>query len=171
MEIRFLKAEDAVEWSRLRAEALERDPEAFSSSLEEHTRLSLDEVKNRLSSTADSFVAGAFEDGRLVGIAGFHREIGAKVRHKGRVWGVYVTASKRGKGLGRDLMRAILERAAKIKGLEQILLSVTATQAPALGLYQYLGFETFGREPRALKVGDRVIDENYLVLRIQPGAR
>ena len=171
MEIRFLNVEDAVEWSRLRAEALERDPEAFSSSSEEHARLSLDEVKKRLSSTGDSFVAGAFEDGRLVGIAGFHREIGPKVRHKGRVWGVYVTASKRGKGLGRDLMRAILERAAKIKGLEQILLSVTATQAPALGLYHYLGFETFGREPRALKVGDRVIDENYLVLRIPPGAR
>ena len=171
MEIRFLTPEDAVEWRRLRAEARERDPEAFSSSLEEHSRLSLDEVKNRLGATGDSFVAGAFEDERLVGMAGFHRETGPKVRHKGRVWGVYVTASKRGRGLGRDLMRKILERVARIEGLDQIHLSVTETQAAALKLYHSLGFETFGREPRALKIGARVIDEDYLVLRIGRGSR
>ena len=166
MELRFLNAEDAVEWRRLRAEALEEDPEAFTSSLEEHARLSLDDVKSRLGAVPDSFVAGAFEDGRLVGMAGFHRETGPKVRHKARVWGVYVTRSKRRTGLGRDLMKALLERATKIEGLEQILLSVTATQTPALRLYQSLGFETFGREPRALKVGNRAIDEDYLVLGI-----
>jgi RimJ/RimL family protein N-acetyltransferase len=166
VEIRFLTAEDADEWRRVRAEALEGDPEAFSSSLEEHARLSLDDVKNRLGATGDSFVAGAFEDGRLVGMAGFHRENGPKVRHKGRIWGVYVTPSKRGKSLGRELMRAILQRAGKIEGLEQITLSVTSTQASPLALYRSLGFEIFGREPRALKIGDRVIDEDYMVLRI-----
>jgi hypothetical protein len=76
MQVRFLNADDAVEWRRLRAEALEMDPEAFSSSLEEHARLSLDDVKKRLGETGDSFVAGAFDNGQLVGIAGFHRETG-----------------------------------------------------------------------------------------------
>ena len=166
MEIRFLTREDAVEWRRLRAEALEQDPEAFSSSLEEHERLGLDEVKNRLGATGDSFVAGAFEDGRLVGMAGFHREVGHKVRHKARIWGVYVTSSKRGKGVGRDLMRAVLERAARIESLDQIQLSVTETQTAALKVYHSLGFETFGREPRALKIGDRLIDEDYMILRL-----
>ncbi|SRR5579871_225789 len=171
MEIRFLKAEDAVEWRRLRAEALEGDPEAFSSSLEEHAKLSLDDVKNRLGLRSDSFVAGAFEDGQLVGMAGFHQESGPKVRHKGRIWGVYVTPSKRGYGIGRDLMQALLERAAKIEGLDQIQLSVTETQVPALVLYRSLGFETYGHEPRALKIGDRFIDEDYLVLPIRHGSR
>ena len=171
MQIRFLNADDADEWRRLRAEALERDPEAFSSSLEEHARLSLDDVKKRLGETADSFVAGAFDEGQLVGIAGFHRETGPKVRHKGRIWGVYVTASKRGTGLGRNLMRALLERAKEIEGLEQIQLSVTATQEAALALYRSLGFEAFGREPRALKVGDRVIDEDYLAFQFRRESR
>jgi len=166
MEIRFLNSDDAFEWRRLRSEALEMDPEAFSSSSEEHARLSLNDVKNRLGAAGDSFVAGAFEDGRLVGIAGFHQEMGPKVRHKGRIWGVYVTPSKRASGVGRDLMRALLERATKIEGLEQILLSVTSTQEVALSLYRSLGFQTFGREPRALKIGDRVVDEDYMVLRI-----
>jgi len=171
MEIRFLTPEDAVEWRRLRAEALERDPEAFSSSSEEHARLSLDDVKKRLGPTDDSFVAAAFEDGRLVGMAGFNRETGPKVRHKGRIWGVYVTASRRGNGVGRDLVRAVLNRAAKIEGLDQIQLSVTETQAAAIKLYHSLGFETFGREPRALKIGDRMVDEDYMIRRLTPTQR
>ena len=77
-----------------------------------------------------------------------------------------VTPSKRRRGLSRELMQAILERAAKIQGLDHIVLSVTETQTPARKLYYSLGFETFGREPRALKIGDHVIDEDYMILRI-----
>jgi ribosomal protein S18 acetylase RimI-like enzyme len=167
MEIRFLTSADAAEWSRLRLEALERDPAAFSSSIEEHQALPIEEVKKRLSTNPNSFVVGAFEEGRLFGMAGFHREIGPKMRHKGRVWGVYVTASKRGQGLAQSMMQALLERAAAIAGLEQVLLSVTNTQVSALALYRSLGFEPFGKEPRALNVGGEFIDEHYLVLRLK----
>ena len=68
-------------------------------------------------------------------------------------------------------MRAVLERAEKIEGLDQIQLSVTEIQAAALKLYHSLGFETFGREPRALKIGDRMIDEDYMTLRLTPEQR
>ena len=167
MDIRFLTAEDASEWSRLRLESLERDPAAFSSSVEEHQALPVEEVKKRLSANPNSFVVGAFEAECLSGMAGFHRETGPKTRHKGRVWGVYVTASKRGQGLARNLMAALLERAAAIPGLEQVLLSVTNTQSAALALYHSLGFEPFGTEPRALNIGGVFIDEHYLVLRLK----
>ena len=63
----------------------------------------------------------------------------------------------------------MLERAGKIEGLGQILLSVTETQTAAIGLYRSLGFESFGREPLALKIGDRAIDEEYMVLRLRRG--
>lgn len=170
VEIRVLEADDAGEWSRLRLEALQSDPEAFSSSAEEHQGLSLDEIKRRLGSgTRDSFVAGAFDGGRLVGMAGFHRETGLKSRHKGRVWGVYVTAAKRGQGLGRKLLEVVLERARSIDGVEQILISVTATQVAASALYKSLGFEPFGREPRALKIGDRFIEEDSMAMRVERG--
>jgi len=94
-----------------------------------------------------------------------------RFRHKGRIWGVYVTASRRGNGVGRDLVRAVLNRAAKIEGLDQIQLSVTETQAAAIKLYHSLGFETFGREPRALKIGDRMVDEDYMIRRLTPTQR
>ena len=91
MEIRLLTRDDAGEWWRLRLEALESDPEAFSASAEDHRSLSLDEVRKRLGiGRDDQFVVGAWEDGRLVGMAGFYRETGPKVHHKGRIWGVYV---------------------------------------------------------------------------------
>lgn len=163
-EIRLLTPDDASEWIRLRLEALEVDPRAFSASLDEYRLLSLDEVKRRLWSSLDAFVVGAFDDGKLSGMAGFYRDRGPKTRHKGRVWGVYVNFSQRGRGLGRQMMNAVLERAAAIPGIEQVLLSVTGSQAAALALYRSLGFQIFGTEPRALNVNGEFIDEHYLVL-------
>ena len=82
MDIRFLGPEDAGEWLRLRIEALQRSPEAFSASLEEYRSLNLEDVKKRLWSDGNAFVVGAFQDGRLIGVAGFYREKGSKSCHK-----------------------------------------------------------------------------------------
>jgi ribosomal protein S18 acetylase RimI-like enzyme len=165
MEIRFLTGEDAPEWWRLRLESLEGDPEAFGSSAEEHQTLSLEEVRRRLGSDGDDmFVAGAFEGARLLGMAGFHREKGLKTRHKGRVWGVYLTPDRRGQGVGRRMMQTLLKRASAIEGIEQILISVAITQAAAARLYRSLGFQSFGLEPRALRVGGQTIDEEHMIL-------
>jgi len=81
------------------------------------------------------------------------------------VWGVYVTPKARAAGIGRKLMRSLLERGLAVEGVEQVLLSVAATQEAAIRLYRSLGFEPFGREPRALKIGDQYVDEEYMILR------
>jgi ribosomal protein S18 acetylase RimI-like enzyme len=172
MEIRFLTAHDASEYWNLRLEALEGDPEAFSASAQEHRSLSLEEVVRRLGSDGgEMFVVGALYDGRLSGTAGFYREKGLKTRHKGRIWGLYVTPRLRGAGIGKKMLQRVLERAAEMEGLEQVLLSVAATQTAAFRLYCSLGFEVFGCEPRALRIGDRFIDEQYLILRLKNQGR
>lgn len=165
IEIRQLAADDVSEWSRIRLEALEGDPRAFGSSPEEHRLLNVDEIRRRLGlGDRDSFVLGAFEDRVLVGTAGFRRDIGPKRRHKGLVWGVYVTRAKRGQGVGKRLMIEVVERAAKIDGVEQLLISVTSTQRAAFALYRSLGFESFGREPNALKIDKDYVDEAHMML-------
>jgi len=70
----------------------------------------------------------------------------------------------RGRKLGRGILEALLERAARIEGIEQIGISVTTTQSAARGLYRSLGFEPFGCERRALKVGGRYLDEEHMML-------
>jgi len=119
---------------------------------------------------ANSFVVGAFVDGQLIGTAAFYRERGLKERHKGRIWGVYVTLGMRGKGIGRRNLKVLLERAAAIEGIEQILLSVNPAQPAATKLYESLGFRSFGHERRALRVGDRYVDEEHMVLYVDSSA-
>jgi len=71
-------------------------------------------------------VVGAFVERQLVGTAGFYRARSIKERHKGHVWGVYVTPAMRGSGLGRGIMNALLEHASRVDGIEQIVLFLTA---------------------------------------------
>jgi ribosomal protein S18 acetylase RimI-like enzyme len=110
---------------------------------------------------------GAFLEAELVGMAGFFREKHLKARHKGRIWGVYVRANLRGRGIGRALLTALLERIKTMPGLEQVNLTVSSRQVPAKILYRSLGFETFGVEHEALKIGDQYFDDEYMVLRLR----
>ncbi len=72
----------------------------------------------------------------------------------------------RRKEVGRALIDALLEKAKRDSSLEQIMLAVATCQNAARGLYREFGFETYGTEPNALKVGARYIDEDHMILRI-----
>jgi ribosomal protein S18 acetylase RimI-like enzyme len=61
-----------------------------------------------------------------------------------------------------------LDLAGQDSSLEQILLAVATSQEAAMRLYRSFGFETYGTEPRALKVGSTYIDEDHMILRLRP---
>lgn len=108
------------------------------------------------------YVAGAFDRDRLVAIAGFRQLDREKTRHRGDIWGVYVSPDARGRGIGRRVLEHVLDHArARVM---QVHLSVTTSNAPAVALYENLGFERYGTEPRALRVEGRYLDEYLMVL-------
>ena len=165
MQIRILTELDAGDAFRLRAEALETDPRAFGSSPVEYDVLGLDAFRARIrESSTGSFVMGAFVEGELAGMAGFARRQRPKDRHKGVIWGVYARRTVRGRGVGRELISKLIERARREPGLEQIQLTVSSSQSAARELYTSLGFEVFGHERHALKIGDEYVDEDHMVL-------
>ena len=61
------------------------------------------------------------------------------------------------------LMGEIVQRARKMEGMEQITL-VASADLPAQRLYRALGFESYGLEPRSLKIGNDYVDDVLMVL-------
>jgi ribosomal protein S18 acetylase RimI-like enzyme len=172
MEVRALTEVDGANYRDLRLRALREEPEAFGASYEERVGRPLEETAARLRQTSeppDHFTLGAFApDDRLIGSVSFTRQTPSKERHRGTITAMYVAPEARGRGTGKQLLRAAIARAQALEGMEQITLGVVSTNAAARALYRALGFVVFGHEPRALKVGERYLDEELMVLWLTP---
>jgi ribosomal protein S18 acetylase RimI-like enzyme len=170
LSIREINIEHAEAYRRLRLEALRSEPEAFAESPDEFARKSLEEIKDQISDWQQlgAFVIGAFTpDGILVGMVGVYCYPREKTRHRGKVWGVYITKEARETGLAKQLFTDVIERAKQSADLVQMELEVGADNKRAYRLYQSLGFVTCGEQPRALKIEDKYIDEHLMVLRLR----
>ncbi|OYW61309.1 MAG: hypothetical protein B7Z40_18690 [Bosea sp. 12-68-7] len=161
--IRTLTATDATAYRALRLQALRDHPEAFGASHEDEAARSLEMTAKRLNDGPLNCVFGAFSGDELIGTAGFVvPDRSAKSRHKGLLVGVHVAPERRGQGLARALVSAVIAHARAHVVLLQAAVGVD--NAPALRLYESLGFRRYGLEDKALRVDGVFIDEALIVL-------
>ncbi|RYZ95845.1 MAG: GNAT family N-acetyltransferase [Sphingobacteriaceae bacterium] len=116
----------------------------------------------------DSFTLGAYAANELAGVVSFERE-GAtheKLRHKGLLFRMYVSPQYRGKGIAKKLITEVIERARSLGDIEQVNLTVIATNPTAIKLYEQFGFTTFSTEVNACKLNGKYLTENQMVLRL-----
>ena len=155
MPIRRLTPDDAPVYRALRLRALREHPDAFTSDWEDANARPPEESRQRLASALVPFWGAFDEHGALVGMVGLECSARAKQKHKGTVVAMYVAREAAGRGLGRELLRALVLHAPTI-GLTDLVLTVTGGNVSAIRLYQEAGFVVFGTEPRAILVDGRL---------------
>src|SRR5262245_20133791 len=169
MQVRVLGPPDAAAFRAQRIRALRAHPDAFGRAPEEVDSVEVWAERLRAYGLSDlDFLLGAFDADALVGAVGCHRDHGAKQRHIAYVWGMYVVPEQRGRGLGRRLLLAALDRIRTWPDVEQVWLDVTIGNAAARALYASCGFRSIAVKPRVLKVGDQYHDEELMALPLKP---
>jgi RimJ/RimL family protein N-acetyltransferase len=167
MEIVYRKLQpgDAGSYRLVRLESLKNFPDSFGSTYAEESitpRLKFETLIEQ--SSVNSFMFGAFCEGQLIGITGFHRAERRKTRHRGEIVQVYVDPKYRGQKVGENLVRMVVENAFEIEGIEQLELSVVANNSSATSIYKKLGFEIYGEQVNYFKDGARYWDQQFMEL-------
>ena len=157
--IRRLTVDDLELLRGIRAEALQKYPQAFGSLEEDQGGDAMVAAYRRwLSGT----LLGAFECQNLVGTAGFYVSSDKRSQHRGHIYTVYVQEGSRGKGVGDRLIKELLALAAS--RVDQVHLAVLVTATDAIKTYKRNGFEIYGLDPRVVRIGDLTYDE-YLMMK------
>ncbi|MGH2402983.1 MAG: GNAT family N-acetyltransferase [bacterium] len=169
MEIKKLTPESAEAYQRLLLRALQEFPAAFAASYAESLHQSIGQVAQNIQDLQQvgGQLFGAFSDqDELVGVVGLKPEQVSKLRHKGVIFGLYVSHGYHGRGLGKKLMEALLTYAREGSDLDQLNLVVGEGNIGAQRLYASLGFQPFGVEPRELKVDGKYYNGVHMWLKL-----
>lgn len=167
--VRRLRREDVDAYRALMLQAYADHPDAFTSSVSERAALPLDWWRQRVGAQVDAHevVFGVFANGTLVGAVGLARETREKTRHKATLFGMMVYPQYQGHGMGRALVQAVLDYAARLPGLRMVQLTVTEGNTRAQALYQRMGFVAYGVEPMAVAVGAGFANKIHMACRLQ----
>lgn len=131
-------------------------PEDFSS----HTT---EDQKKRIQASLDkpdSIIIVAESHGRLIGMLDFANGGRQRTKHQGTL-GVSVHADFRFRGVGRMLMKSLIEWARNQKDLDVLYLTVAEKNHSAVQLYESLGFQKMGYDPYMVKLGPGIYEPTF----------
>lgn len=168
--IRLLTPDDARACAALRREMLADAPWAFAASENSDPGVDVDAVAKRLADPSHATIGAFDSSGKLLGVASIRRDPHAKMAHRAKVWGVYVTPAARGSGAARAIMLRTLELAKTWPGVTSVGLSCSERAVAARKTYESIGFRVWGREPKALVANGIAYDEFHLVCEFETEA-
>jgi RimJ/RimL family protein N-acetyltransferase len=146
-------------------EAYAHAADAFTSTAQERAQEPLSWWEERIASPDGlSQAFGAFAQDGLVGTVALEYSAKPKTRHSVLVLGMYVRPAARGRGVGAGLMRAAIAAASARHGVRALRLTVTEGNAPAIRLYESVGFSAWGTEPRAIRTPGGFKGKVHMVL-------
>lgn len=146
MNIRRVQPGDGPLLREVRLQALLTDPDAFGASYEEeasHDDAWWAEGAKGAASGNERFIAVVEDGGRVVGMVGAYTpDESPDLRHLVSTW---VAPEARGKGVGSELVDAVVEWA-RTAGASKVTLWVVDGNRPATALYEGAGFVRTGEK-------------------------
>lgn len=162
MDIVRLIPDDAPRFLALRQAMFNSEAMSFRGAAADDAALGEMEWRERL---ARDHVYAVVQDGEWLAVGGLSRLPGAKLDHKGLVWGMYALPLARGTGAASRILDA-LEDAARAIGLRQLQLTLMADNARARAVYERHGYELYAIEPDSVRRGDVYADEALMWKRL-----
>ncbi len=101
---------------------------------------------------ARDHVYAVVQGGEWLAIGGLTCLAGAKLDHKGLVWGMYALPAARGTGAAARILEQ-LEATARDMGLRQLQLTLMADNLRARALYERHGYVLYAIEPESVRRG------------------
>ena len=164
MSARRLTIDEVEVYQKIRAEMLVDTPGSFARSPGDDRFRDAAFVEGVLSH-ATNRIYGYFDaGGECQSVAGFVREEPLKRQHVGQIYGVYTRPGGRRQGASMKVIQGLIDYAQGLEGVEMLQLTVSSEAPAAQALYERLGFQVWGREPKALRLGSDRPDEVHMWL-------
>ncbi len=149
MEIIHPSSEQWPEYRQIRLAALREEPQAFARPLGEEKKYAIPKWRER---AENDYTLLAFENNRPIGVISAYvsEEEGERIAH---IISVFVLRQFRGRGIGKELFGATLEKIKQDPDIKKVVLSVNKEQVPAVRMYRQFGFQITGEKPQLLGDG------------------
>jgi ribosomal protein S18 acetylase RimI-like enzyme len=168
MTLRVLTSQDLPAFVELRNASLLRYPDAFTSDYASEKDKLPPAFASRLGDAQSGhFVLGAFDvQGQLVGTIAMERDkdVRPQKRHIAHITAVMVAESAQRMGIAKQLVKRCIELAQANTDLDQLVLTVTASNLHVVRLYEGAGFLSYGLLPRAILVQGEFFDKLHMRL-------
>jgi RimJ/RimL family protein N-acetyltransferase len=168
VQLRVLTETDLPAFVILRNASLLRYPDAFTSDHATEQHKPPQAFASRLGNAESGhFILGAFDaQNRLLGTIAIERDrdVRPQKRHIAHITAVMVSEVAQGSGIATQLVASCVKLALANTSLDQLVLTVTASNAHVVRLYERAGFVPYGLLPRAIRVEAQFYDKLHMRL-------